>query len=200
MFVFNRLCLLTSNPLPPLINRHPWFFMIQCSYFILILALATHTYTIHTCIYTVYIPIPYLFYTCILYFYSVLYFNQKYIWFKPPFYTCLVSTSLLMWWWIFEDIMPVSRSGVLCILKITKSSMKSRTYFILQTSYPKLFPLWDYCSLSSNPERVFCLLEEDLPWIRQRQKNVMNLTNYFTSRPRRLLSILLIPQKYLSLF
>ena len=68
--------------------------MIQCPYFILILALVAHTYTIHTCIYTVYIPILYLFYTRILYFYSVLYFNQKHIPPKPPSYTRLVSTLM----------------------------------------------------------------------------------------------------------
>ena len=126
-------------PPPPRINRLPWFFMIQCPYFILILALVAHTYTIHTCIYTVYIPILYLFYTRILYFYSVLYFNQKYIRSKPPFYARLVSTLLLMWWWTFKDITRVSRSGVTRMLKITKSSMRSGTYFILQTTCPKLF-------------------------------------------------------------
>ena len=139
-FVFlNRLCLLTSNPLPPPINRQPWFFMIQCPYFILILALIAHTYTIHTCIYTVYIPILYLFYTRILYFYSALYFNQKYIRSKPPFYARLFSTLWLMWWWTFKDITRISRSGVTRMLKITKSSMRSGTYFILQTTCPKLF-------------------------------------------------------------
>ena len=53
--------------------------MIERPYFILILALVGHTYTIHTCIYAVYIPIPYLFYTGILYFFTVLYFNEKYM-------------------------------------------------------------------------------------------------------------------------
>ena len=43
--------------------------MIQRPYFILILALVAHTYTIHTCIYTIYIPILYLLY---LYTYIVL--------------------------------------------------------------------------------------------------------------------------------
>ena len=129
--------------------------MIQCPYFILILALVAHTCTIHTCIYTVYIPILYLFYTCILYFYSVLYFNQKYIWSKPSFYTRLVSTSLFIWWWTFQDITLISRSGVIHMLKITKSSMRSGTYFILQTTCPKQFPLWHYRSLSSNPEGIF---------------------------------------------
>ena len=47
--------------------------------------------TIHICICTVYIPILYLFYTCILYFFTVLYFNKKYIWSNLLFYTCLVS-------------------------------------------------------------------------------------------------------------
>ena len=56
----NRLCLLISNPLPPLINIQPWCLMIQHTYFILILALVAYTYTIHTCIYIVFI---YLFYT-----------------------------------------------------------------------------------------------------------------------------------------
>ena len=51
----NRLCLLISNPLPPLINRQPWFFMIQHPYFILILTLVAHTHTIHTCIYIYYL-------------------------------------------------------------------------------------------------------------------------------------------------
>ena len=50
----NRLCLLISNLLPPSINRHPWFIMIQHPYFILILVLVAHTYTIHTCRYTIY--------------------------------------------------------------------------------------------------------------------------------------------------
>ena len=52
--------------------------MIQRPYFIPILALVAHTYTIHTCIYTVYIPILYLFYTRILFFFTVLHF-KKYI-------------------------------------------------------------------------------------------------------------------------
>ena len=75
----NRLCLLISNPLPPLSLTDSLDFSIQHRYLILILALVTHTYTIHTCIYTVYIPILYLFDTRILYFFTVLYFNKKYI-------------------------------------------------------------------------------------------------------------------------
>ena len=105
-------------------------------------------YTMQKCI----IPILCLFYTRILYFYSVLYFNQKYIWFKPPFYTRLVSTSFHLI--TFQDITRVSRSGVTRMLKITKSSMRSGTYFILQTTCSKLFPLWHYYSLSSNPEGI----------------------------------------------
>ena len=80
----NRLCLLISNPLPPLINRQPWFFMIQHPYFILILVLVAHTYTIYTCIYTVYIPILYLFYTRILYFFTVYYTSIKNIYMIQP--------------------------------------------------------------------------------------------------------------------
>ena len=53
--------------------------MIQRAYFILILALAPHTCTMHTCIYTVYIPILYLFYTRALNFFTVLHLNEKYI-------------------------------------------------------------------------------------------------------------------------
>ena len=69
----NRHCLLISNPLPlSLINRQPWFFMIQRLYFILYIS-PSSLYTIYTCICTVYIPTLYLFYTHILYFYSVLY-------------------------------------------------------------------------------------------------------------------------------
>ena len=95
----NRLCLLISNPLPPsVINRQPWFFMIQRPYFILILVLVAHTYTIYTCINTVYIPILYLFYTCILYFFTLLHFNKKYIWFNLLFYTRFV---FILWQWTF---------------------------------------------------------------------------------------------------
>ena len=67
------------QPPPPLSLTDSLDFSIQHRYLILILALVTHTYTIHTCIYTVYIPILYLFDTRILYFFTVLYFNKKYI-------------------------------------------------------------------------------------------------------------------------
>ena len=126
--------------------------MIQRPYFILYISLSS-SYTTHTCICTVYIHTILILYS-ILYFYSVLYFNQKYIWSKPVFYTRLVSTILLTWRWTFQDITCVSRSGVTRMLKITKSSMRSGTYFILQTTCPKLFPLWHYYSLSSNPEGI----------------------------------------------
>ena len=125
----NRLFLLISNPLPlRLINRQPWFFMIQRPYFILYISLSS-SYTIRTCICTVYIPILYLFYTRILYFYSALYFDQKYIWSKPLFYTRLVSTILLMWRWTFQDIMRVSRSGVTHMLKNNKILYEIRDLF-----------------------------------------------------------------------
>ena len=48
------------------------------------LALVTHTYIIHTFIYTVYIPILYLFYTRILYFFTVLYLNKNVYMIQPP--------------------------------------------------------------------------------------------------------------------
>ena len=97
----NRLCLLISNPLPPLSLTDSLDFLIQHRYLILILALVTHTYTIHTCIYTVYIPILYLFYTRILYFLTVLHFDKKYIWFNLLFYTHFVSIFLFAWQWTF---------------------------------------------------------------------------------------------------
>ena len=75
-------CFQSINIKPPLLNRQPSFFMIQCPYFILRLALT----------------ILHLFYTCMLYFYTALYFTQKYIWSNLLFYTCLVSTSLFAWW------------------------------------------------------------------------------------------------------
>ena len=78
--------------------------MIQRPYFILILALVAHTYTIHTCIYTIYIPILYLFYTRILYFFTVLHFNKKYIWSNLLFYTRFVFILLFAWQWTFQDI------------------------------------------------------------------------------------------------
>ena len=49
----------------------------------LILVLVAHTYTIHSYICTVYIPILYLFYTCILYFLTVLHFDKKCM-IQPP--------------------------------------------------------------------------------------------------------------------
>ena len=107
----NRLCLLISNPLPPpLLNRHPSFFLIQSLDFYTNIGL-TSSYTIHTYGCTVYyLPIPYLFYTRIRYFFTVLPFNQKYIWSDLLFYISFVSMSLLALQWTFQDIMHVSLS------------------------------------------------------------------------------------------
>ena len=76
----NRLCLLISNPLlSPLLKRHTSFFLIQRLDFYTNIGL-TSLFTIHAYVYTVYyLPILYLFYTCILYFFTVLHFHQKYI-------------------------------------------------------------------------------------------------------------------------
>ena len=99
----NRLCLLISNPLPPLINRQPCF-LIQHRYLILILALVTHTYTIHTCIYTVYIPILYLFDTCIPYFFTVLYRQMGWLWTLFGTFSFVTSVWVKLWTWFFQCI------------------------------------------------------------------------------------------------
>ena len=43
------------------------------------------------------LPILYLFYTCIPYFFTVLHFNKKYIWSNLLFYTCFVFILLFAW-------------------------------------------------------------------------------------------------------
>ena len=100
----NWLCLLTSNPLSPyLLNRQPSFFMVQWSNFILILAL-------------LYIPIYVLFSIYLCYTYIILVY-----WSKHLFYTCVVSTLLIVCMTVnFFKISPASvflesaRSWVYC--------------------------------------------------------------------------------------
>ena len=85
----NRLCLLISNPLPPpLLNRHPSFFLIQRLDFYTNIGL-TSSFTIHA----------YLFFTRILNFFTVLHFHQKYIWSNLLFYTCFATVSLFALPW-----------------------------------------------------------------------------------------------------
>ena len=88
----------------------PWFSQFPSFRPGLILVLVAHTYTIHTCIYTFYIPILNLFYTRILYFFTVLHFNKKYIWFNLLFYTRFVPILLFAWQSTFQDITHVSLS------------------------------------------------------------------------------------------
>ena len=66
----NRICLLISNPLSlPLINRQPWFFMIQRHYFIHYISLSSS--------YTVYVLFIYLYYTyfILVYYTSTVYYT-----------------------------------------------------------------------------------------------------------------------------
>ena len=65
----NRLCLLISNPLPPLINRQPWFFdptLLFDTYISLSNSYLHYTYLYIYCLYTYTILILYL-YTILLY-------------------------------------------------------------------------------------------------------------------------------------
>ena len=86
----NRLCLLISNPLPPLIKRQPWF-LDQTSLFDTYISLSnTCLHYTYLYIYCLYIYII-LFYTRIIYYFTVLDFNKIYIYIIQYIWSILES-------------------------------------------------------------------------------------------------------------